>query len=144
MSFKCNETIEQFQTNPDASLSVSGEANVLKIVRCGVRVQVTVPVDVLEWFADAFEEDAPIVEDWWDYEGYDKTTREELARLMSSDIENFVSGLLTRNIRLATRPETRMDKFASKLKLLLGKQSVGRVILEWEIDRVWQQALPFC
>ena len=81
MSFKCNETIEQFQTNPDASLSVSGEANVLKIVRCGVRVQVTVPVDVLEWFADAFEEDAPIVEDWWDYEGYDKTTREELAAL---------------------------------------------------------------
>ena len=62
------------------------------------------PVDVLEWFADAFDKDAPIVEDWWDDEGYDITPREELARLMSSDIENFVSGLLTRNIRLATRP----------------------------------------
>ena len=101
------------------------------------------PVDVLEWFADVFEEDAPIVEDWWDDEGYDKTPREELVRLMSSDIENFVSGLLTSNIRLATRPEKRMNKFASKLKWLLGKQSAGRVVLEWEINGVWQQALPF-
>ena len=101
------------------------------------------PVDVLEWFADVFEEDAPIVEDWWDDEGYDKTPREELARLMSSDIENFVSGLLTSNIRLATRPKKRMNKFASKLKWLLGKQSAGRVVLEWEINGVWQQALPF-
>ena len=143
MSFKRSETIKQFQTNPNASLSVSGEANVLKIALCGVRVQVTVPVGVLEWFADAFEDDAPVVEDWWDYEGYDKTPREELARVMSSDIEDFISGLLTRNIRLATSPETRMDKFASKLKLLLGKQSAGRVILEWEVNGVWQQALPF-
>ena len=144
MSFKCSETIEQFQTNPDASLSVSGEANVLKIARCGLEIQVTVPVDVLEWFADAFEGDAPEVKDWWEYEGYDKTPREELARLMSSDIEDFITGLLTRNIRLAISPETRMDEFVSKLKLLLGKQSTGRVILEWEVDGVWQQALPFC
>ena len=93
---------------------------------------------------DAFEGDAPVVKDWWDYEGYDKTPREELARLMSSDIENFLVGLLTRNIRLATSPEIRMDKFASKLKLLLGKQSAGRVILELEVNGVWQQALSFC
>ena len=143
MSIKCSETIEQFQTNPDASLSVAGEANVLRIERCGVRVHVTVPLDVLEWFANAFEDDARVVHDWWDYEGYDKTPSEELALDMSSDIENFVSGLLTSNIRLATRPKKRMNKFASKLKWLLGKQSAGRVVLEWEINGVWQQALPF-
>lgn len=143
MSFGCSETIEQFKTNPDASLSVSGEANVLEIARCGLRIRVTVPVNVLEWFAAAFEDDAPVVEDWWDYEGYDETPRDELAHFMSSDIEDFVTGLLTRNIRLATSPETRVGELVSKLGLLPGKQSAGRVVLEWEVNGVWQQALPF-
>lgn len=144
MNNKYHEILQQFKADPNAKLLIFNEYSVLEITRCGLTIQITVPKTVLEWFVEVFEDDAVTVQDWWDYEGYDKTPRDKLHNSMHSDIKEFVTSLLTRNIRLASCNQMRLEKSVSKLKNLLGIPSEIRKTLEWEHDGAWQQALPFC
>lgn len=108
-----------------------GEGWTLTIVRDGVRVTVTVPVEVLEWFASAEADtgDNPAlksrrrVQDWGDYAGYDNTPPAQLAREMAVDVQTFVARLLARPLQLVTLKR-------------------GRAVLQWRIDEQWRQALP--
>lgn len=100
------------------------EATVFSLDRGGLRVTVTVPVGVLEWWAEATDSSSGVtVRDWLDYEGYDRTPWEELDREMADDVESFVGRLIASDIRLAER-------------------SRAQVALEWRSGDTWSQAIP--
>lgn len=66
----------------------------MKVKRGEITIAVTVPFDVLEWFIDVMDGQTVVVHEWSDYEGYDDTPKEDLARSMESDVDGFVSKLL--------------------------------------------------
>ena len=128
------ETLDNLATASGLSLYIRGEAKVLMFENSGITIEITVPLDVLEWFVDASQSSSSAKLHWWcDYEGYDDTPRETLVDCMSSDIETIVGGLLEREIRLARQP-------ASLISKLLRREA--RFQLDWKINGIWDDALP--
>lgn len=112
-------------TLPDgACVTREGEAVELSLRRSTLRVAVTVPATVLEWFVEASDRSSGAsVQDWCDYEGYDSTPAAQLDRDMANDVETFVGRLLNSELRL-------------------DKRGSSNVVLEWKIGDVWEQAIP--
>ena len=136
------KVLDRFSGCSDVSVCDSGQARVLNLERGGITIKVTVPFDVLEWFVDVMDGQTVVVHEWADYEGYDDTPKEELARSMESEVEEFVSKLINRDIRLVARRKTRIEEFVSRL---LNRDvrffAPGRK-LEWMVKGSWEQALP--
>ena len=138
-----SEVLSQFSARSGVSLKSCESQSILEISRGGLRIEITVPKsDVLIWYINIFDGELLAVEEWCDYEGYDETPKERLAVTMSSDIETFIVGILNLNLRLTTRPPTKIGMLWSKLKLQIGMQSKKEKVLEWQIDGVWQEAVP--
>jgi len=107
-----------------ACVTKKGEAVELSLHRSALHVAVTVPIAVLEWFVEASDRSSGAsVKDWCDYGGYDSTPAEQLDRDMADDVETFVGRLLNSELRLDTRGSS-------------------KVVLEWKIGDVWEQAIP--
>ena len=138
-----SQALERFDSSPDVSLRISGAAKVLEAKRGGLTIRVTVPDDVLEWFVDVVDGTAVVLQDWWDYEGYDDTPKEALAQSMASDIDDFLVKLLERDIRLVPATRTRIDDFVAKLLHRDIKLFPTKPTLEWMTNGSWEQALPF-
>jgi hypothetical protein len=118
------QRIRELSLPPNALLEVETSCVRLKVTHERIEVRLTVPTDVLEWFADATDLETGFrAQDWCDYEGYDDTPNEQLDRDMEEDVMAFVSGLLTSNLRFQAS----------------GKKS-GRLL--WNLDGTWRQAIP--
>lgn len=134
MNASPNEMLNKLSDEHGLALQAVGDAQVLQFQKNGIDVTVTVPFDVLEWFIDASEVGSVAATDWWcDYSGYDDTPHEGLASTMSSDIEELVSGLLVRRLRLFRPPASLFSKI---------QHLPARYRLEWWIDERWEEALP--
>lgn len=138
-----SKVLDRFSRYSDVSVSVSGQAKVLKAKRGEITITVTVPVHVFEWFVDVMDGDTMVVRDWCDYEGYDDTPKGELARSMESDVEDFVSKLLNRYLRLVAARKTRIEEFVSRLLNGDVRLFAPKRTLEWMTNGSWEQALPF-
>jgi hypothetical protein len=64
--------------------------------------EVTIPHDVLEWFACVKHrrEQRELWSDWMDYAGYDDSPREKLEAEMAEDILRFIDRVSTRELVL--------------------------------------------
>lgn len=67
----------------------------------GIEFEITVPKDVLEWFADAKINNEPVWSDWADYYPMDGETPEALAADMRDDIEGFVRAIAVAPMRVS-------------------------------------------
>jgi hypothetical protein len=105
-------------------VSTKGEAVILSVHRGTLQVTVTVPVAVFEWAVEASDRSTGAsIEDWCDYEGYDRTRGEQLDQEMAADVEKFIDLLLRSELRLDVRDRS-------------------RVALEWKVGDKWEQAVP--
>jgi hypothetical protein len=125
-SSRAIQTLRQYEGRENVTLARSGAALTLTLVRGPLSVVVTVPETVLEWFVDVVNEASGLqASDWWDYAGYDNSSREQLDLQMAADIAGFLESLLVRQLRL--RPGKRPD----------------RSVLEWLVEGEWRRAVPF-
>jgi hypothetical protein len=107
-----------------ARVQTKGDAVEFSLHRPALQVRVTVPVTALEWFVEASDRSSGArVEDWCDYEGYDTSSNEQLDRDMADDVGKFLEQLLRSELRMA-------------------KLGASKVVLEWKIGEVWEQAVP--
>jgi hypothetical protein len=107
-----------------ARVSTKGEAVVLSVHRGTLQVTVIVPIAVFEWSVEASNRSSGAsIEDWCDYEGYDRTPAEQIDLDMSADVEKFVELLLRCELRLDARNRS-------------------KVALEWKVGDSWKQAIP--
>ena len=114
--------LSQLQTPDGASVARQEQAVVLTLQRDSIRVTVTVPLLVREWFVDVSEASTGAkIHDYCDYDGYDEIDLGKLDADMARDVEEFVEKLLQRDLRMAAD----------------GKR------LEWAVSESWQQAVPF-
>ena len=134
------QLLDKFNRHQGVSVDIAGQGKVLEAKRDSVTIRVTVPKDVLEWFVDAAEDGIVAMQDWFDYEGYDDTPRQQLARQMASDVDQFVTNLLNRNVRLVPRAQTSAEKFLSRWTKSNVNRIGGKHDLEWKVDGSWEQA----
>lgn len=139
------QLLDQFGSRAGVSVRASGGAKTLEYRQPGITVRITVPDEVLEWFVDVLDGAATVVvQDWSDYDGYSSPSRERCAELMASDIVEFISNLLSRDIRMTVAKERTL--FGVLVSRLL-KKEVGplkeKQILEWMNNGSWERAIPF-
>lgn len=90
--------------------------------------EVTVANEVLEWFVDVYDNSKTlIVQDWFDYQGYDDFSIIELESYLLSDVILFVE-------------KVRTGKFRVKEQNCLWNKK--KKYLEREEQNVWTQFLP--
>lgn len=107
-----------------ARVSTKGEAVVLSVHRGTLQVTVTVPVTVFEWSVEASDRSSGAsIEDWCDYEGYDRTPEGQPDLDMAADVEKFIDLLLRSELRLDVHDRS-------------------KVALEWKVGDRWVQAIP--
>ena len=114
--------LSQIQAPNGATVARQEQAVVLTLQRGSIRVTVTVPLLVREWFVDVGEDSTGAkIHEWCDYDGYDEIDLGKLDADMARDVEAFVDSLLQRELRMAA----------------------GGKRLEWAVGGSWQQAVPF-
>ncbi|MEM7165836.1 MAG: hypothetical protein AAF581_10250 [Planctomycetota bacterium] len=120
---KPDDVLRSFGSEPGVTISNTGDACVLVLVRDSITITITAVPSVVEWHvevADAAAERDPI-HDWCDYVGYDATPRDDLTRDMATDLRDFLDCLIARPLRFAVR---------------------NKPILEWQTAGEWRQAVP--
>ncbi|MBL8524151.1 MAG: hypothetical protein JNN20_10710 [Betaproteobacteria bacterium] len=106
----------------DALVAERGDAVQLHLRRNGLKVVVTVPKSVREWFVEATDATTGArTEDWCDYDGYDSTAPERLEQDMAEEVTLFVQRLLGSDLRFEVK---------------------GHAKLLWKLSGTWQQAVP--
>lgn len=88
--------IDNLKHRPDVGLLKQKESWLLSISKGSKYIcEVTVPFEVLEWFASVKEkkEKKEVWSDWMDYHGYDDTQEKKLNESMAEDIFRFVDRL---------------------------------------------------
>lgn len=120
------EVIDRFRARDGVTVAESSDQYRAMIRRDHVELIVTVPKGVLEWFVDVKGPDGAEVSDWCDYEGYDDSAADSLARDMTDDLDVFLSNALRSELRFVNLPA------------LVGK----KWRLEWFVDGVWRVAVP--
>lgn len=135
--------IDKFKDHDDVTVRASDNQKTLELKSEHLTITVTVPRDVLEWWVDVTDKGEMVAIDWWDYEDYDDTPREDLARSMASDIDVFVKNLLTRELRLVPAPRTGLSRIIWSWMNRDIRRPDNRHVLEWKMGETWKQAVPF-
>jgi hypothetical protein len=90
--------IEQLRTRSDVGVFDQSQSWLVSITKGRDLIcEVTVPHDVLEWFASVKHrrDKTELWSDWMDYSGYDDTPREKLEAEMAGDILAFIDRVST-------------------------------------------------
>jgi hypothetical protein len=95
---RIGQLIEQLRTRSNVGV-VDQPQSWLVIITKGLDLicEITVPHDVLEWFASVKHrpDRTELWSDWMDYSGYDDKPREKLETEMASDILAFIDRVST-------------------------------------------------
>ena len=90
--------IEQLRTRSDVGVIDQSQSWLVSITKGRDLIcEVTVPHDVLEWFASVKHrrDKTELWSDWMDYSGYDDSPREKLEVEMAGDILAFIDRVST-------------------------------------------------
>jgi hypothetical protein len=119
-------TLQSFDSREGVFLSRRDGALKATMTRHNAGITITLPETALEWFVDVVDTQSGLrVSDWQDYVGYGASYPEQLDREMAGDIARFLDSLLTRQLRCVPT------------------RSPDKCILEWLVEGVWRQAVPF-
>jgi hypothetical protein len=117
------EILSQLKNLPNIPVQETLEASIIRIANAdSFSIEVTVPLNVLEWFAAIYESEKEIWRDWADYVPLSKKPHSELKEWMQTDIINFVQAASKSQLR----------KVASKN--LFGTNEK----IEWLIEGSWK------
>jgi len=119
-----HDLIQRLRAKTEIAVSEGTDAWVIQIPKGdGIVFTVTVPLNVLEWFAAATEGPSELWSDWADYYATAGETNEELKADMASDVEWFILTLLASPVRRT------------------GKATGSKTApsLEWERNGKWQR-----
>jgi hypothetical protein len=117
---RATEFLQSLKQSSGVTVAKRGEALELCVVRGDIRVTVTVPFNVREWFVDVVGPAMTAkIDDWCDYDGYDDSSAESLDSDMANDVMKFVDRLLKRELRIADGES-----------------------LEWLVNNDWHRAVP--
>ena len=110
----------------DSSLVEDRDETKFVIERDGLRITITVPRSVQEWFVDVEELATGLrLRDWCDYAGYEPRTVVDQRRDMAEDLDGFLAKIISSPLRVRRlRPEQQV------------------CVVEWRLDATWQQAVP--
>jgi hypothetical protein len=112
----------------DCSLVEGRNAIELVVRKTNLRITITVPIDVHEWYVDVKEGGTALeARDWYDYAGYESSDDKDLDRDMAEDLRLFLENISANPLRMRNADPK--------------KRHVA--ILEWQVDGSWQQAVPF-
>jgi hypothetical protein len=111
----------------ECSLLEKEESSELLIQRPGLKLTVTLPREVPEFYVDASALDSKLkATDWYDYLGYDSTSAKSATDAMSDDLRQLLERFVLSTLRLRALNE---------------KQT--QAALDCEIDGTWKQIVPF-
>jgi len=105
---------------------IEGTSSIELVIRKPpLTINITVPLEVYEWYVDVKESSTGLeAHDWYDYVGYESNREEDLDRAVAQDLTEFLENILVRRLRMRES----------------GNKS--HAALDWWVQDSWKQCVP--